>query len=99
MSLAVFDSESQKWTPLAKGLCQWPTWSRDSRTIYYGRQAEPGVFRIHVNGGEAEKAFDLPASSMTGALGGWFAMDPDGMPIMLRDEGSDEIYRLTLKKE
>jgi len=98
-SLAVFDFESQKWKTLAKGYCGYPIWSRDSRSIYYIRTAEPGIFRVHVNGGAPEKDFDLPPLSHTGALGGWFGMDPDGMPIMLRDAGSDEIYMLTLSKE
>ena len=52
-----------------------------------------------MNGGEPEKAFDLPTLSYTGALAWWFGIDPDGMPIMLRDAGSDEIYLLTLSKE
>ena len=29
--------------------------------------------------------------SHTGALSVWFGIDPDGMPITLRDVGSDEI--------
>ena len=84
---------------MAKGFCGYPTWSRDSRSIYYFRYTEPGIFRVRVNGGEPEQAFDLPALSYTGAMGRWVGFDPDGMPIMLRDAGSDEIYSLTLSKE
>jgi Tol biopolymer transport system component/DNA-binding winged helix-turn-helix (wHTH) protein len=98
-SVVVFDFESEKWNTLAKGLCGYPTWSRDSRSIYYFRSTQPEIFRVHVNGGEPEKAFDLPSLSYTGALGRWFGIDPDAMPIMLRDAGSDEIYLLTLSKE
>jgi Tol biopolymer transport system component len=97
-SVMVFDFESQKWNTLAKGFCEYPTWSRDSRSIYYFRNT-PGIPRVHVNGGEPEKAFDLPPLSYTGAMGRWFSIDPDGMPVMLRDAGSDEIYLLTLSKE
>ena len=93
-SIVVFDFESQKWKSVAKGYCGYPTWSRDSRSIFYDRNTEPGVFQVHVNGGEPEKAFDLPDFSTTGASGRWFGMDPEGMPIMLRDAGSDEIYSL-----
>jgi DNA-binding winged helix-turn-helix (wHTH) protein/Tol biopolymer transport system component len=98
-SVVVFDFVSQKWTTLAKGYCSYPTWSRDSRSIYYSRPTQPGIFRVHVNGGEPEKAFDLPPFSSTGIGGRWFGIDPDGMLITLRDAGSDEIYLLTLKKE
>lgn len=98
-SVMIFDFETEKWTTLAKGYCGEPTWSHDSRSIYYNRGTEPGIFRVPLKGGGPEKAFDLPASSMTGALGGWFGMDPDGMPMMLRDAGSDEIYLLKLSKE
>ena len=72
--------------------------SRDSRSIYYFRNTQPGIFRVDVNGGEPEKGFNLPQLSYTGALSGWFGMDPEGMPVMLRDAGSDEIYLLTLSK-
>ena len=98
-SVMVFDFESQKWTTLAKGFCGYPNWSRDSRSIYYFRYTQPGIFRVHVNGGEPEKAFDLPSLSYTGAIGRWFGIDPDGMPMTLTDAGSDEIYLLKLSKE
>ena len=97
-SLVVFDFDSQKWTTLSRGFCGYPIWSGDSRSIFYNRN-EPGIFRAPVNGGGPEKAFDLPAISSTGAGGRWFGMDPDGMPILLRDAGADEIYLLTSKKE
>lgn len=98
-SVMDFDFESQKWNTLAKGFCGYPTWSRDSRFIYYFRYTQPGIFRIPVKGGEPEEAFDLPSLSYTGAIGRWVGIDPEGMPMMLTDAGSDEIYLLTLSKE
>jgi len=98
-SLTVFDFQSQKWATRVKGACNFPTWSRDSRTIYFSRKDEHGIFEVHLNGDKPEKVFDLPALSTTGALGNWFGLDPDGMPMMLKDAGSDEIYSLELSHQ
>ena len=98
-SLVVFEVATQKWTSLSKGFCAFPRWSRDSRWIYYARTDQSGIFRVDANGGEAEKAFDLPPISLTGSLPAWFGLDPDGLPILLKDAGSDEIYSLTLSKQ
>ena len=31
--------------------------------------------------------------------GFWFGLDPDDNPLLLRDEGTDEIYALTLERK
>jgi Tol biopolymer transport system component len=99
-SLSIFDFKTQKWTMLEKGVCSFPTWSRDSQFIYFGwTLTSVGIYRVSLKGGKPEKVADLTGISSTGALFNWFGLDPDGMPLLLRDAGSDEIYSLTLTQD
>jgi DNA-binding winged helix-turn-helix (wHTH) protein/Tol biopolymer transport system component len=99
-SMVIFDFSTQKWTTVQKGACSFPTWSRDSRFIFFENQfAGYGVYRISVQGGKAERIVDLSNVSLTGALNNWFGLDPDGALLLLRDAGSDEIYSLTLRRK
>lgn len=98
-SLMIFDFKTQKWARLEKGQCDFPVWSRDSHYLYFVRLSEDGgVFRVPVAGAKPEKLVDLSGFSHTGALNGWFGIDPDGAPLLLRDGGSDEIYSLMLSQ-
>jgi DNA-binding winged helix-turn-helix (wHTH) protein/Tol biopolymer transport system component len=91
-------TETKGWPPVS-----WPSWSKDSRWIYYMGPDDPQkfhgvVFRISVNGGTPERIADLPGFRPAGWLYNWFGIDPDDDPIMLRDAGANEIYALTIKR-
>jgi len=60
---------------------------------------EPGVYRIPVTGGKAEKVVGLRGFRYTGWNSQWMGLDPDDRPMLLRDEGTDEIYALTLERK
>jgi len=49
-----------------------------------------------VPGGTPQRVVDLKDFRFTGAIGGWISLDPDDTPILLRDNGSNDIYALTL---
>jgi Tol biopolymer transport system component len=34
-SLAIFDFNTQRWSVLEKGICEFPTWSRDGRFLFF----------------------------------------------------------------
>ena len=77
-----------------------PTWSLDSRFIYFLLPwDDPGVFRARVSGGNAERVVDLKGFHHTGAAGGWFGLDPEDTPLLIRDVGTADIYALTLKQK
>jgi Tol biopolymer transport system component len=107
--LELFDLETGKWSSLnpQQGRINYPSWSHDGRFIYFlvGSYAEdkstgePGVYRIPVTGGKAEKVVSLRGFRHTGWLGIWMGLDPDDRPMLLRDEGTDEIYALTLERK
>jgi Tol biopolymer transport system component len=98
-SLRIFDFKTGKWATLEKGECDFPTWSRDSHSLYFLGTRESGVFRAPIVDGKPEKLLDLSGFSVTGAVGDWLGIDPDGAPLLLRDAGSDEIYSLALSQK
>jgi Tol biopolymer transport system component/DNA-binding winged helix-turn-helix (wHTH) protein len=101
--IAAFDFETQRWSKLQDGECDFPTWSRDSRFIYYLRAwwggTDPGVYRVRVSGGSAERVIDLKGFRFTGSLTVWFGLDPTDTPMLIRDVGSDDIYSLALQSK
>jgi Tol biopolymer transport system component/DNA-binding winged helix-turn-helix (wHTH) protein len=101
--IALFDIETQRWSKLQEGECDFPTWSRDSQFIYYLREwsggKDPGVYRVRVSGGATERVVDLKGFRSTGSLTVWFGLDPTDTPMLIRDVGSDDIYALTLEQK
>jgi hypothetical protein len=83
-----------------KGECHYPTWSSNSKFIYFWRQGdEQGVFRVRVSDGVEERVVDLKGFRSTGAAGGWFGLDPKDTPMLVRDVGTSDIYALTLEQK
>ncbi len=99
--ITVFDFETQRWSPIQEGEVDYPTWSSDSKFLYFVRSLtpEPGVYRVRVSGGAAERIVDLKGFRFTGSLGIWMGLDPTDTPMLLRDTGSDDIYALTLEQK
>jgi DNA-binding winged helix-turn-helix (wHTH) protein/Tol biopolymer transport system component len=98
-SLKLFDVRSQTWSTLQTGeVLGWPAWSNDSRFVYF-LETSAALMRIKVNGGPAEKIFDLKDFHTIGLYSDWLALDPNDAPLMLRDAGSQDIYALTLERK
>jgi len=98
--LAVFELETERWSVLQKGEFDFPAWSRDGRFIYFvSTRADKGVFRIRPSGGKAERVVDLEGFHVAGLSGIWMALDPEDLPMLLRDAGGIDIYALTLEEK
>jgi Tol biopolymer transport system component len=94
-SLVLFDWQSQRWTPLAKGRAiDDATWSRDSRFVHFRAQTEHGmaVFRVRVADATFEQLAMYPVSERA-----WAGVAPDGSPLVLHSTRIEEIYALELK--
>ena len=102
-TMKLFDFKTQQWSILYKGMVIFPTWSMDSQSIYFLGAAtgvtDSSILRVHVTGGEPERVVDLRDLPMTGFFGFWTGLDPTGVPIALRDVGSDDIFALTLEEK
>ncbi|HMG02157.1 MAG TPA: winged helix-turn-helix domain-containing protein, partial [Edaphobacter sp.] len=99
--MKIFDFETQRWSivQLTRG-SGWPTWSADSQFIYFLQTSDdPGVFRLRVSGGNAERVVDLKGFRYTGAFTGWMGLDPTDTPMLIRDVGTADIYALTLEQK
>ena len=97
--IKIFDLETQRLSIVQPtDECNFPTWSSDSQFVYFVLVENPGVFRVRVSGGAAERVVDLKGFRHTGAVGIWFGLDPQDTPMLLRDVGTDDIYDLTLEE-
>ena len=57
------------------------------------------VQRISVPDGKLDLVADLTNVHFTGALGPWFGLDPNDNPVLLRDNGTSDIYALTFERK
>jgi Tol biopolymer transport system component len=100
-NLPLFDFATKQWHTLpGGGDVEFPSFSRDSRFIYFLRHGrDQGVFRIPVAGGKVERVVNMTDWHLTGFLGYSMSLDPTDAPLVLRDIGSDDIYALTLEEK
>ncbi len=95
--LMLFDFKTQKWSMLVTGIVGYPSWSRNSRSVYFvkpfGNAA--GVERVTVPAGKVEPVADLSKIHMTGVFSFWFGLTPDDAPLILKEAGSQEIVSMT----
>jgi Tol biopolymer transport system component/DNA-binding winged helix-turn-helix (wHTH) protein len=103
-AVRIFDLQTQQWSTLAEHMGSWgfPTWSHDSKFLYAlnfpadNGAVPPSVYRIAVPGGTPQRVVDLRDVPLIGAVNFWFGLDPDDTPLLLRDNGTNDIYALTL---
>jgi Tol biopolymer transport system component/DNA-binding winged helix-turn-helix (wHTH) protein len=93
--LLLFDFTIQKWTELLAGQrAGGPHWSRDGKYIYFGSGHEGGraIFRIGIGDHKIELWASLKGARLAqGVFGAWNGWTLDDQPLMLRDEGTEEI--------
>jgi serine/threonine protein kinase/Tol biopolymer transport system component len=92
-TLLLFDSQTQKWNELATGSFSWLNWSHDGQYVYVldflGKSA---VVRIRISDHKAEQIADVKALTSTGRYGTALALAPDDSPLLLHDNGSQDVY-------
>jgi Tol biopolymer transport system component len=94
-TVMLFDFKTNKWTALDTGISVMQ-WSRDSKYLYHlSRGKDPAVVRVRMSDLKVEPVASLSGVRQTGFLAGVaFGLTPDGCPIILRDNGTEEIYSL-----
>jgi eukaryotic-like serine/threonine-protein kinase len=97
LKLMLFDLTTQKWMELAKIFVAYPTWSRDSRYLYFDGilDNQEGYYRVQISDGKLERLFSLKGfQAAGGAFGNWSGLAPDESPLLVRDASIQEIYAL-----
>jgi Tol biopolymer transport system component len=90
--LVLVDLKSGKRTQIAGAAVQWPSWSPDSKYIYFARFGVNSLFRVRVADGKEEKFLSLPFR-----VAPWpFTVIPDGSVVLLRENGRYNVYALSL---
>lgn len=98
-NLYVLDLKTSNWTQIYKGISAYASWSHDGRFIYTFRYAgDPAILRIPAKGGVPELVADAKGIRYAGAFGLWFGLDPTDAPLLLRDEGTSDVYALSLQR-
>ncbi|HKQ73648.1 MAG TPA: winged helix-turn-helix domain-containing protein [Blastocatellia bacterium] len=95
--LLLFDITTQKWTELLAGQqASGPHWSRDGKYIYFvSSDGGERIFRLGIGDRKVELCASLKGFRLAQSVFGiWFGWTPDDQPLMLRDEGTQDIYAL-----
>ena len=107
LRLAVYSFARGTWTDVLKtpGHLEWPSWSRDSKSIYveaeYIRDDLRGsLVRVGIADREMEpiaSGKDVRFTAFYYWNAGWFGLTPDDRPITTLDTGVEEIYAFDLE--
>jgi len=94
-TIQLFDFTMQKWVELEKLPLGFPSWSRDSKYIYFDSPSgtDPAFYRVGISDHKLERLASLRNLRTTAATG-WTGLAPDDSPLVLRDVGTQEIYAL-----
>jgi DNA-binding winged helix-turn-helix (wHTH) protein/Tol biopolymer transport system component len=99
--IRIFDLQTRHWSTLAEHNGTWgfPTWSHDGKFLYALNGPIPwSVYRIPVSGGNPQRIVEPSTEPLAGAYSGWFGLDPNDTPLLLRNHGTSDIYALTLER-
>ncbi len=88
-----------KWVEAAgpaSGFVSWPSWSRDSKSIWYFNRLRGTIGRYLVHENRNEDALPLKPEELSGPTY-WFNLTPNDEPMILRSRDIQEIYALDWK--
>jgi Tol biopolymer transport system component len=99
--MMLFDTRTQKWQELSAHYSGYPSWSRDSRFLYFqdwndrsGYHSQ--VVRIRISDRKLEKVVDLRSLDRLsiGTFMSWSGLAPDDSVLLSRNNSTQEIYSL-----
>jgi hypothetical protein len=85
---------TRDWVPLPVKNIGYPTWSRDSRYIYFNIHEDMQLSRLEIATGRVEPIHTITGFSIASSLGPWSGWTPEGEPMVMRDMRTHEIYRI-----
>ncbi len=91
----LFDLRTRKWSDLTQLTAGFPNWSADGRYLYFvGRATNRAVLRIGILDRKVEVVADLKDLPTTGYWTASLTLTPDDSPLLLRNNGTQDIYSL-----
>ena len=97
----LFDLRTRKWSGLTQLTAGFPNWSADGRYLYFvgrvpfvGRAPNRAVLRIGILDRKVEVVADLKDLPTTGYWTASLTLTPDDSPLLLRINGTQDIYSL-----
>jgi Tol biopolymer transport system component len=91
----IFDSQTQKWSEIAKGSFSWLNFTRDGQYIVLLDGSGTGaIIRIRVSDLKLDQVVDLKNFAPTGRYNTSLSLMPDDSFLMLRNAGTHDIYSL-----
>jgi Tol biopolymer transport system component len=103
-SLMLYDFHSRKWSKwlTEPGNISYPTWSRDSKFIYFDNflTDHPTCRRVKIGDYRSEELFSLADLNRhsDSPSGTWGGQSPDGSRLYVQDLGIQEVYSLQLRQ-
>jgi Tol biopolymer transport system component/DNA-binding winged helix-turn-helix (wHTH) protein len=97
--LMLYRFSEGKWKELSNGRAHtgWPSWSHDSKSIWYVNYARAAIMRCDVRENRHKEITRLGRKDMTGAVGTWFNLTPNDEPMILRRHDIEQIYSMEWK--
>jgi Tol biopolymer transport system component/DNA-binding winged helix-turn-helix (wHTH) protein len=94
--LMLFDTTRPAWIQLANVPASCATWSRDGKYLYFQSVniKEPAVYRVSLATRRVEHLINVTIRQIDARVPWWNELAPDGSPLLMRDESSEEIYAL-----
>ena len=95
--LMLFDRENQTWSELVKMGIGFPSWSHDSKYLYFDSilTEDPAVYRVRIADHTLERVISLKGiHRYWGIVGEWSGLAPDDSILLTRDTSNSEVYAL-----
>lgn len=77
----------------------YPTWSRESGSIYFENSSSEAWYRVSLSDGKVQIAASLHGLVTTVNSKGWLGMTPDGHIISARAVNTSNTYALDWEQE
>jgi Tol biopolymer transport system component len=99
LKLLLFDFKSRTWAVLAQMALAYPQWSHRGDDVYFLGQPKEGniIYHVRLSDHKLEEVVKLKDFRQAPFLvGGWMGLDRDDSPLLVRDNGTQDIHALSL---
>ncbi len=95
IGISLFDFRSRQWSQLVQIPVAFPTFSWDGKFLYFLRVPDQAaILRINLDDRKTERIADLKDLPTTGYSGVWLGLAPDNSPLLLMENGTQDVYVL-----